>query len=91
VAADAGDRRAVVLSADSPAAARTGPAQPEAEGVEEKRPGRHNRRHHRDDRQRLTIKVDDNTRLRMLRTSIQTVLTDDKKDEDESAKKEAKS
>lgn len=39
----------------------------------------------------ITIKVDDNTRLRMLRTSIQTVLTDDKKDEDESAKKEAKS
>ena len=41
------------------------------------------------DGREVTVKVDDNTRIRFLRTSIQTVLTDHK--EDESSKKEAKS
>jgi preprotein translocase subunit YajC len=42
------------------------------------------------DGKEVTLKVDDNTRIKFLRTSIQTVLTEEKK-EDDAANKDAKS
>jgi preprotein translocase subunit YajC len=43
------------------------------------------------DGREVTLLVNENTRIKFLRTSIQTVLTEDKKDGDDAAKTDAKS